>query len=373
MKVGLPSSFSVLHIATARSWRGGEQQVAYLTSELAKKKITQFVFCTEGSPMEFYCRENNIPFYTSVKRSSVDISYAWKIKQLCKSKNISLIHTHDSHAHTFAIFAAIMGNKCNIVVSRRVDFAVSKGPFSKYKYNHSDVKRIICVSEKIKTLTRPAVDDVEKLVAIHSGIDFSRFKNSVQGKRLHTQYKIPENARLIGNVAALAPHKDYATFINTVFLIKDKLPDAYFFIIGEGEERTKIESLISEKKLQDRIILTGFRQDIPEILPELDVMLITSETEGLGTAILDAFACNVPVVATAAGGIPEIVIHEKTGLLASVGDTAGLAAQVMRVLSDDLLKENIIKGATNHLAHFTKEVTASRTLAEYLAVTGAEL
>ncbi len=373
MTVGLPSSFSVLHIATARSWRGGEQQVAYLTGELAKKNITQYVLCTEGSPMEIYCRENNISFYTCVKQSSIDISYAWKIRQLCKSKNITLIHTHDSHAHTFAVFAAILGNKCNIVVSRRVDFAVSKGPFSKYKYNHPDVKRIICVSEKIKTLTQPAVEDVEKLVTIHSGIDFSRFKNSVPRKLLHIQYKVPDNARLIGNVAALAPHKDYATFINTVFLLRDKLPDAYFFIIGEGDERAKIESLIKEKNLQVRIILTGFRHDIPEILPELDVMLITSETEGLGTAILDAFACNVPVIATAAGGIPEIVIHEQTGLLASVGDSAGLAEQVMRIFNDDLLKQNLIKGATNHLALFTKEVTASRTLAEYLAVTGAEL
>lgn len=373
MTVAFPPDFSVLHIATARSWRGGEQQVAYLASELKNKNIRQIVLCTEGSPMEIFCREKGIAFFTAIKRSAVDVSYAWKIKQICRSNKISLIHAHDSHAHTFAVFAAILGNKCNIVVSRRVDFKVSAGPFSSYKYNHESVKRIICVSDKIKELTVPAVNDSEKLVTIHSGIDFSRFKNTDSRNILHQQYSIPQHSKIIGNVAALAPHKDYTTFINTVFILKDKLPDVYFFIIGEGAERGKIELLIKEKNLNDRIILTGFREDIAEILPELDLFLITSETEGLGTAILDAFACKVPVVATAAGGIPEIVIHERTGLLAPVGDASALAANIMRIINDNTLRQNLISEATNHLNLFTKEVTASKTLTEYLAITGAEL
>jgi hypothetical protein len=83
-------TLSVLHVATARSWRGGEQQVAYLTSELAKKNIRQYVLCTAESPMAEFCRQNGIPFFTAFKRSSVDISYAKKIKEICKSNNISL-------------------------------------------------------------------------------------------------------------------------------------------------------------------------------------------------------------------------------------------------------------------------------------------
>ena len=283
------------------------------------------------------------------------------------------MHAHDSHAHTFAVLAALFGNKSAIIVSRRVDFKVSRGPFSRFKYNHSDVKRIICVSEKIKELTLPAVEDPQKLVTVHSGIDFSRFRESRNRQILHKEFQLPDNAQIIGNVAALAPHKDYTTYINTVALLKPKLPDAFFFIIGEGDERDKIEKLIRELHLDDRVIMTGFRTDIAEILPELDLMLITSETEGLGTAILDAFACKVPVVATAAGGIPEIVIHEKTGLLASVGDAAGLAAQVVRMMQDDALKNAIIQGATAHLEDFTKEATATKTIAEYLAVAGIDL
>ncbi|MDQ3051012.1 MAG: glycosyltransferase [Bacteroidota bacterium] len=366
-------TLSVLHVATAKTWRGGEQQVAYLTSELAKKLIRQYVLCTAESPMAEYCQNNHIPFFTAVKRSSVDISYARKIKDICKSNSISLVHAHDSHAHTFAVIAAVFGNTSSIIVSRRVDFKVNPGPFSKFKYNHPLLKRILCVSEMIKQLTLPAVDDPLKLVTIHSGIDFSRFQNQRATGVLHKEYDLPESARIIGNVAALAPHKDYATFVNTVSLLVKQLPDVYYFIIGEGDERTNIETIIRENNLEDRIIMTGFRNDMADILPELDLMLITSETEGLGTAILDAFACGVPVVATAAGGIPELVIHEKTGLLASVGDIQGLAQQVVRIMSEPELRKLLIDGAAVHLEAFTMEATASKTITEYLAVTGTEL
>jgi L-malate glycosyltransferase len=120
--------------------------------------------------------------------------------------------------------------------------------------------------------------------------------------------------------------------------------------------------------MQKDILFLGFRQDIPEILPELDAFLITSETEGLGTTILDAFACRVPVVATAGGGIPEIVKHNQTGMLAAVSDPDTLATHVLNVLTIDTLKHRLITNATAFLKEFTKEQTALKTLAVYREV-----
>ena len=364
---------SVLHVATALSWRGGEQQVAYLVLELAKKHIRQMVLCAKDSAMEEWCTKNNVQFISVKKGSSINISFSINILRLCRKHRFNLVHTHDSHAHTYAVMAALIGNDTKIIVSRRVDFEVSAGPVTKFKYNHHNIARILCVSDKIRLITAQALKDPLKAVTVHSGIDFSRFQNKISKEILHREFQLPENAIIIGNVAALAPHKDYITFVNTVALLSDKLPSAFFFIIGEGDERPVIEKAIADLKLNGRIILTGFRNDIPEILPELNLMLVTSETEGLGTSILDAFACSVPVVATVAGGIPEIVIHEQTGLLAVVGDTHGLAEQVMRVISDASLRKQLIAGAHRHLEEFSREATAAKTLTEYLAVTGTSL
>jgi L-malate glycosyltransferase len=360
---------SILHIATAISWRGGEQQVVYLAEELKRKNIRQLILCSEGSAMEEYCARNNLPFITARKRSSFDLSFAKKVSDVCKEKKISLVHAHDSHAHTFAYLScAVFSNKVRVIVSRRVDFPVGETFLSRVKYNHSCIARIICVSDKIREIIQHAIKNPKVLTTIHSGIDESRFENAVSTGILHREFKIPANARIVGNISALAPHKDYKTFIDTAAEVLKTEKDLYFFIIGDGPEKGNIENFRQASGVSDRIIMTGFRNDIPAILLELDVMLVTSETEGLGTTILDAFACKVPVVATEAGGIPELVINERTGLLVPVRNVSGLASAVKRVLNEPGLKEKLNRGSEEHLKHFSRQFTAEQTLSLYKEV-----
>jgi L-malate glycosyltransferase len=366
METGL--NFSVLHVATALSWRGGEQQVAYLVEELQKNKIKQFVLCSKGSAMEAWCIKNNILVFTANKRSAFDFSFGLRIKKLCSEYKIDIVHTHDSHAHTFAVYAAVAGNKAAIIVSRRVDFEISSSFLSRFKYNYPLVKRIICVSDIIKQIVSMSVNDKSKVITVHSGIDLSRFERISREGRLHKEYNLSADVRLIGNVSALAPHKDFSTFLRTVNILKERLQNVMFFIIGSGPEKENIENEIRQQNLGKFVIMTGFRDDIPEILPELDLFLMSSETEGLGTTLLDAFACKVPVVATAAGGIPEIVIHDKTGMLSPVGNAEALAENAVRVMNDKMLREKIIGGALKLLSSFTREATAVKTIAEYKSV-----
>ena len=95
------TEITVLHISTARTWRGGEQQLAYLTGELKKAGVKQYVLCVKDSAVEAFCIHSHIPYFSTEKRSSVDIFFASKIASVCRKNKISLIHTHDSHAHTF--------------------------------------------------------------------------------------------------------------------------------------------------------------------------------------------------------------------------------------------------------------------------------
>jgi glycosyltransferase involved in cell wall biosynthesis len=162
---------------------------------------------------------------------------------------------------------------------------------------------------------------------------------------------------------------DYSTFISTAkLLIEEYRLDAHFVIIGDGPLRSDVEQWIEKSGISSYITMTGFRSDVPEILPELDVFLITSETEGLGTSILDAFACEVPVVATAAGGIPVIVHHKETGLLAPIKDYDSLAELVHQLAKDKSLQKHLVEGASQLLQRFTKESVAEQTKASYEAL-----
>lgn len=356
----------VLHIATARTWRGGEQQMAYLVEELEKQGVEQTVLCTKNSAVETYCRDHGIPFEAIARRTSVSLRFARHIRSLCRHFDVEVIHCHDAHAHTFAVMAAtLFGNPTPVVISRRVDFPVSKSRFSRFKYNHHCIRAILCVSDKIREITAPSLRNPSVLHTVYSGIDLDRFANPPSVPVLRKEFGIPDDQRVVANVAALAPHKDYFTFVDTVSeLVKSHFP-AHYFIIGDGPLRNEVEAYIRQKELGSHITMTGFRKDIPALLPGIDVFLITSKTEGLGTSILDAFACGVPVVATDAGGIPEIVRDGETGLLAPVGNPLELARHVRQMVENDALRKRLVEGATHHLAAFTRSATADATLKIY--------
>lgn len=355
----------VLHISTPKSWRGGEQQLAYLIGELEEKGIRQTVLCREGSKMETFCLDHKINVISQKKRTSFDPFFAFKIKQICKSMKVDLIHTHDSHAHSFSILSSVLfRNSTPIIVSRRVDFPVKDSWFSKFKYNHDSVKKILCVSNKIKEITSEAIKNKSVLRTIYSCIDSSRFHGKNKSV-IHHELNLSKEIKLVGNVAALAPHKDYFTFLKTADLVLDKRNDIHFVAIGDGPQKEEIFAAHQKCKHKDRIHFLGFRSDVPDLLPELDIFFIPSETEGLGTSILDAFANSCPVVATAAGGIPEIVIDGNTGLLGEIKNPENLSKLILQLIDDESLKSILKSGQQQLLKRFDKKALGENTLKQY--------
>ncbi|MEZ4958872.1 MAG: glycosyltransferase family 4 protein [Saprospiraceae bacterium] len=367
----------VLHVSSALSWRGGEQQVAYLVEELRQQDVSQWVLCAKGSEMEKWCRQAGVAFFTYQKWTSFNPLAGWRIRQACIATGATIVHTHDSHGHTYAVLAAsLFGNQAPLVIHRRVDFPIGKGWLSKWKYNHPAVARFICISQVIYDMVAAGVKDPSILELVNSGIDLGKFgldetgkglqKSKTPGSILRKEFKVPDGRYIVANVAAIAPHKDYFTFVKTAeILIRERFP-AWFFVIGaDGGEEQAIRHFIRQKNLEEYFVFTGFRNDIPQILPEVDVLLFTSKTEGLGGAIFEAMACGVPIVATAAGGVPEIVEHGISSLLAPVGDAAILARQVRQVLDEPGLKTKLAENAFKRLPQFSKKKMAREVMDVY--------
>ncbi len=358
----------VLHVSTAVDWRGGEQQVAYLVRELEQLGVSQTVLCPKGSPLSAVVAKAGVHVAEFTPGMALDLGLASRLKRVARDRGATLVHAHDSHGHTASVLAnTLFGMALPLIVSRRVDFAIHSGFSARFKYGHRSVRRILCVSDAISAITAKGLQDPSVLRTVRSGIDPSRFAQPADGS-LHRLLKLAPEVPLVGCVAALAPHKDLGTFLRTMASLRERGSDAHGVIIGEGALRNALEAECKELGLSDHVHFTGFREDVHRLLPEFDVFLITSRTEGLGTSILDAFACNVPVVATRAGGIPEIVHQEESGLLCPVGDAPCLAEAVVRILTDPSLRERLVKGGAEVLrSHHPAEV-ARATLHEYKAV-----
>jgi glycosyltransferase involved in cell wall biosynthesis len=357
---------TILHVSTPATWRGGEQQVAYLATAFQQLNMDQVILCPEGAVLGARMMELNIPVASFKTRGSFDLMLARKISDLCKGKHFDIIHCHDSHAHSAAVVsAALFKNNTPIIVSRRVDFPVSSNPFSRWKYNHPSVKYIICVSDTIRTITAPAIKDLAKLSVVHSGIDLSKYSHASEERILISELGLHSNTKMVGNLSALADHKDYPTYLRTAAAVIKADPTIHFIIAGQGPEENRIKKMIRSLRLEANVHMLGFRSDIVEVMKSLDLFLITSRTEGLGTIVLEAFAAGVPVVATRAGGIPEMVEDTVTGLLAEPGDIESLKNATLRILQDPVLKNTFVQNALMRVQDFSYQATAEKTLAIY--------
>jgi glycosyltransferase involved in cell wall biosynthesis len=170
-------------------------------------------------------------------------------------------------------------------------------------------------------------------------------------------------------VAALVPHKGQRHLIEAAHLVVQQLPDVRFLILGEGELREPLERLVREYHLEKHVLLPGFRTDVLGCLKSFDLFVMSSITEGLGTSLLDAMACTKAIVATRAGGIPEVVVDETNGLLVEPRDHQAMATAIVRLLSDAATRSRMAQAGFERVCdRFTVERMVSETAAAYARV-----
>jgi glycosyltransferase involved in cell wall biosynthesis len=186
------------------------------------------------------------------------------------------------------------------------------------------------------------------------------------GREALAELGVPAGCPVVGNVAALTDHKDHATLIEAAARVRARVPEARFVIVGDGPLRPRLEALCRERGVADRCIFAGFRQDLDRLFPAFTVFCLSSHMEGLGTSLLDAMAFSRPVVATAAGGIPEAVEDGVTGRVVPVRDPAALADALALVLTDaDKARAMGAAGRRRFEERFTAERMVDETLAAY--------
>jgi glycosyltransferase involved in cell wall biosynthesis len=279
-----------------------------------------------------------------------------------------VVHAHDPHGVAMAALALSMSGARTprplppLVAARRVDFHIKGNALSRWKYRQVDC--FICASDAIRRmLTADGVPE-SRAVTVHEGIDLGRVDAAPKAD-LHAELWLPHQAPIVGNVAALVPHKGQRHLIEAAAIVIKKLPDVRFVIAGEGELRPVLERQIKEHRLEKHVFLAGFRPDILSVHKAFDLFVMSSVTEGLGTSLLDAMACGTPIVATTAGGMPEVVADGRTGLLVPVRDHEAMAGAIVRLLRDEALRARM--GAAGE-ARVRERFSAERMVQDTLAV-----
>jgi len=221
--------------------------------------------------------------------------------------------------------------------------------------------RLIAVSRAIVAKLVAEGRTAAPVELIYNGVDLERYEYTEACCTLPEEYGFAEGSPMVGVIARLEPEKGHPTLLEAWPRVLERVPDARLLIVGEGSQRQALEAqaeglgLLGEECSGDscvgtrharpgaKVVFTGLRDDVPAVTAALDVAVLPSYREAQGLAVLEAMALRRPVVASAVGGVTEMVEHERTGLLVPPHDSAALGAAIVRLLTDHPLADSLAR------------------------------
>jgi glycosyltransferase involved in cell wall biosynthesis len=348
----------VLHINNEKTWRGGERQTLLTVLEQRRGGMDSRIALRRGAPLEAAANAAGVPFITLPK------SAPWILLRLIRlARDFDLLHSHTGRAHSLCALAMLVRPR-PLVVSRRVDFLPRDTWFNRFKYRRAD--KLVCISSFIAGQMRAADFAAQQLAVIPDAAPASDCLPKEEClAELRKKINLPPGGRIVGNIAALVPHKDHATLLRAARRVLAQRRDVVFVVIGDGELREDLLRLRAELGLEAGFFFAGFVPQAQRLLPAFDVFTMSSCMEGLGSIVLDAALAGVPVAATAGGGLPEIVSDNATGRLVPVGDDAALAGAIVELLDNPATGARLVAAAQ---ARVRSEFSVAAMAAKYEAV-----
>jgi len=356
---------SLFQLDAGKEWRGGQRQVLLLSKALKQSGHSIQLCVQPGSPLHKKASEASVPVLPLRMRGEMDVLAVLRLARLMKRRKCQLVHFHDAHSLAVGSAAASLARIPLRVISRRVDFSLRGNYFSHLKYT-KDIDALIAVSQNVKKVLIEGGINPGKIRVIPDGIDYSLFEEAASSDYLRRELSFGPDDFLVGIVAHLADHKGHKYLIKATQILKEKAPKIKVIIVGSGPLRMELDRQVKEIDVEDIVFFLDFREDIPQILASLDLFVLSSYLEGLGSCILDAMASRLPVVATQVGGIPEVVVHEETGLLVPPRRSTPLANAILRIYENRDLGEKLgQKGYELVHRKFSAKAMASKIILEY--------
>jgi len=334
----------ILILDTETTWRGGEQQVLYLVNALLARGVN--VHLAASSKGELRARiGGQCPVVAARMRGDFEfLRLVPRVAAYCVQKKIQILDAHNSRGHLLGCALKLLMPRLRLVVHRHVDFLPARNVINGLIYRSSLVDRFVAVSDYVAGVLRSYGVDPDRISVVKSSVDGTSFlKLDRPGcrSRLVTDFAIPPGRVLIGAVGHLTPQKDHATLLESLRILRGRGANFHCLLAGSGDLQKDIVSRLDKLGLSSVATLVGFRHDIPAFLAGLDVFVMPSAMEALGIAVQEACHAGLCVVSTTAGGIPEIISHEETGLLSPPVDPEALAANLFRAIDEPDLRARL--------------------------------
>ena len=345
----------ILHSESSTGWGGQENRTLNELIAMRERGHELAVVSRPGARIIDRATEAGFPTFAVDMRGAIDFPAIFKLRRVMRQFRAEIVNTHSGRDTQLAGMAArSMLNRPRLVRTRHLALPIT----SKFSYSVLP-DHVVTVSKFVENYLVEAGIARQKITTVPTGVDFSRYDRSTVAGNLRSELGLPADAPLIGTVAILRAKKGHAEILDAVPAVLQCFPNAHFVFAGDGAQTANLTARIAADGLVDRVHLLGLRRDVTNILASLDVFVLPTHQEALGTAFIEAGAMGLPTVATNVDGVPEVVQDGLTGLLVPVHDGAAIAAALCKLLADPAYRQGMGANAAEFVRRkFSREAMA---------------
>jgi len=350
---------TILHTEASLGFGGQERRILRELEGLDPKRFRGLLACQPGSRLGAVTEERKIPTIRLRMRSAYDPVAFARILRLLRRERVDIVHAHSSRD---AWLAGAAGKMLGIPVFRTRHLLTRiGGPFVYTRLTD----RVLTVSEGVRRYLISAGVPASRIIAVPTGIDLGRFDPArADLVDMRARFHVPREAFVIGIIAVLRKAKGHRFLLQALKILAPEFPRMKLLIAGTGPQERNIRTLIKELDLEEQVQMLGHVDDIPSLLKALDAFVLPAQEEALGTALVEATAMGVPVIATKIGGIPEVL--GEAGLLFPSEDVDALVAQLRTLMrSPELAARMREQGKTRARELYDENLMVRRTEALY--------
>lgn len=337
-----PPRLRVCHVMSADLWAGAEVQVATVASYLAgRAEVDLAAVLLNDGPLAVELRRLGVPVTVIDERKNGPLGILTALTRYLRAHPAEVVHTHRCKDTVLGALAARLAGVRALVRTVHGHTEPMRG-WDRLKfgvYEALDTWTLRCFADRIVAVSRRLARSLDDggygpgtVVPIPNGVDVDRIRSSRSREDVRRALGIDPAAGVIGIVGRLTPVKGHALFLRAARRILDEAPGARFVIVGDGPLRTELERTARDLGVAEACVFAGARRDVYDLVGAMDVFVLSSLHEGAPIALLEAMALGTPVVATAVGGVPEILTQGTTGLLVGPQDASGLAAACLELV-----------------------------------------
>ncbi len=321
---------NTLHIDLGPAWRGGQNQVLLLLRGLRARGHGAELVAVRGAPLAERAQAEGVRVH-AVAPWLRRLGAAGRLRRLLSTGRFDVLHSHEAHGLT-AGWLARAHCSLPVVTSRRVAYPLQANPVALARYRGVDC--ILAISEFVRRSILASGLPPEKLAVVYSGVELPPLPSAEVKRRARERWQIKPDETAIGCVGYLLPEKGQEELLRAFPAVRAEFPNCPLLFAGDGPLRPCLEQLAGELGVSNTVHFLGFVKEVADVYAALDIFVFPSPEEPLGTSLLAAMAYGLPAVAVAGGAAPEIIEHERNGLLVPRSEPTALAEAILRLLRD---------------------------------------